>query len=666
MLQRTHNRAHLCLALALLMMTMTLAVPLFVWVQILVVSAVGIQVALFVHLQKYTPSLRTVNLLAILSVITLIYIGWREGLLIVMLNLLVMGSALKLMTLTHNRDFFRLNGALVFLIGSSFIFEQTMFFSAIAATAMFLLLVSLAYHISPLLHWQLQLKRALLQCILALPIVILLFLIIPKLQPIWPLPESKHAKTGLSEKMTPGEIARLTQSSELAFRATFNGEFPTMTQRYWRALVLEDFDGESWQISPQRHLLKQQQLQRKESLSLNYTGNFYTYEMLVEPTQQPWLYSLDVAKPRTRDLWLSDDYQLQHHRPVRTPFHYLVNSYYNLPLREGGSDIIKQLNLQLPATGNAKARQWVAEMQKKHPTPTAFIAAVKQYFRQGGFRYTLRPAPMPVDSIDQLLFQYRAGFCAHYASAAAFMMREAGIPARVVTGYLGGEEHQAGYLSVYQYDAHAWIEIWQDNTGWQRLDVTALVAPDRARYGLAQAVAYENSFLADRFFALAKLKDMPLVNLLRITLADADYLWSRWLLGFDQRNQLNFFESMVGNLSPLRVAGLTLSFMMGVGLLLFIFQFRIWFPKIDDPLLHAYGKTLAQLHKKGVVKPVGVAPFTFALQVQQQTPTECGEHFMQLTQEFVRLRYQVVRVTPQQLVTFNQNVRLFIQQLKRI
>ena len=665
MMQRIHNHAHLFLTLALLLITIALSEPLFIWIQILVLGAVGIQVTLFVNAQEFVITRRTINLLALLGLILLLYTGWKEGLLIFMLNLLVMGSTLKLMTLNHYRDFFRLNAALVFLIGSGFIFEQAVVSTMMAAGAMFLLLVALTYHVTPLMRWQSQIKRVLLQSIQALPIAVLLFLIIPKLQPMWHLPSSKHAETGLSKKITPGDIARLTQSNELAFRATFNEPFPPMSNRYWRALVLEDFDGESWQISPQRHISKQQQLQRKESLSLNYTGNFYTYEMLVEPTQQPWLYSLDVAKPKTRNLWLSDDYQLQHRRPVRTQFHYVVNSYYDMPLRKGGSDILKQLNLQLPVTGNAKTRQWVAEMQNKHPTPAAFIEAVKQYFQQGGFRYTLRPAPMPVDSIDQLLFQHRAGFCAHYASAAAFMMREAGIPARVVVGYLGGEAHQAGYLSVYQYDAHAWIELWQDDTGWQRLDVTALVAPARARYGLAQAVAYENSFLSDRFFALAKLKDVPLANLLRLTLADADYLWSRWLLGFDQRNQLDFFESIVGNLSPLRVAGLTISVVLGMGLLLFIFQFRIWFPKVEDPLLHAYGKALLQLNKKGLVKPVGMAPFTFAQQVQQQLDPESGEHFMQLTQEFVRLRYQIVQVMPQQLIAFNQRVTLFIKQLKR-
>lgn len=666
MLQRTHNHAHFFLALALLAMSIALTESLLIWVQILVLSSVAMHVALFFNVQKHLPTIRTVNLLAILSVLMLFYTGWEQGLLIFMLNLLVMGGALKLMTLRRYRDFFRLNGALVFLIGGSFIFEQSILSAVIAAVAIALLLLSLAYHVTPLSRWQSQFKRVVLQCVQALPIAILLFLIIPKLEPMWRMPASKSAETGLSEKVTPGDIASLSQSSDLAFRATFENHIPTMSNRYWRALVLEDFDGTSWQISPQRHILKQQQFRRKKGFFPNYTGGFYDYEVLIEPTQQLWLYSLDVPYTRTRDLWLSDDYQLQHRSPVRAQFKYQVKSYFEMPLKDGTTEFIKSLNLQLPSKSNPKTRKWVETLQQQFPRKADFIEAVKRHFQQQDFRYTLRPAPMPVNSIDQLLFQHRAGFCAHYASAAAFILRLGGIPARLVTGYMGGEAHESNYLSVYQYDAHAWIEYWQDETGWQRFDPTALVAPDRALYGLEQAVAYENTFLADNPFSLAKLKDVPWANLLRITLADVDYMWSRWLLGFDQRRQLDFFESVVGNLSPLRVAGLTVSVVFGIGLFLFIFQFRIWFPKVDDPLLHAYNKTLQVLKKKGIEKPTGMAPYAFAHQVQQQTSPACGEHFAQLTQEFVRLRYQVAQVTPQQLEAFNQNIKLFKRQLKLV
>lgn len=599
MMKRTQNHSHLYLSIALLMLTITLVEPVLLWIQILVICAVVMRVALFLDLQKHLPTIRTINLLALLSALVLVYSGWHLGLLLGMLNLLVMACALKLMTMRKHRDYFRLATACLFLIGCGFIFQQSIVMSLIYAAIVIALLISLAYHVNPTSPWQGQYQRIALQCLQAIPIAILLFLVLPKIEPLWSMPSAKSAETGLSEEVTPGDIANLSQSTELAFRATFDSEIPNIQSRYWRAIVLEQFDGKTWSIAPERKTAKRLNYQFKNRFKPILYGPFFEYEVIAEPTHQPWVFALDVAQSFDKDIWFGRDYQLQRTKPLQSQFKYKVRSYYQSPLDSGLPEMERTLNLKNPEDGNPRTRKWVQELREQYPDNNEFIAAISEFFIQEGFRYTLRPSAMPNNPVDQFLFDEKAGFCAHYASAMALIMRMADIPARMVTGYLGGEMRSDDYMSVYQYDAHAWVEIWQDGLGWKRFDPTTLAAPNRLLYGLEEAVAYENSFLAEIPFSLAKLKNIVWLNQLRVLMEDADYLWSRWLLGFDQHKQLELFESIIGNLSPHRIAGLIVGVMLFIGVLLGLFHIRIWFPKIDDPLLHYYRSLLITLEKKG-------------------------------------------------------------------
>lgn len=664
MMQRTQSHSHLYLSIALLMVTITLTDPVLLWVQILVVCAVTMRGALFFDLQKHLPSVRTVNLLALLSALVLAYSGWHLGLLLGMLNLLVMACALKLMMMRKHRDYFRLITSCLFLVGCGFIFQQSITMSMLYGVVVLLLLISLAYHINPAAHWQKQFKRIGIQSLQAVPIGILLFLVIPKIEPLWNMPSAKSAETGLSEKVTPGDIANLSQSTELAFRATFDTDIPTMQSRYWRAIVLEEFDGKTWSISPRRKTSKRYNYQLKNRFDPRLSGPFFEYEVIAEPTHQPWLYALDVANSYHKELWVGRDYQLQRIKPLQSQFKYRVRSYYQNNLDEGIPDLDQTLNLKLPDNGNPRTRDWVKSIRTQFPNDIEFINKVAEHFANGGYQYTLRPSAMPHNPVDQFLFDDKAGFCAHYAGAMTLVMRLAGIPARMVTGYLGGEMRGDEYMSVYQYDAHAWVEVWQNDIGWVRYDPTALAAPDRLLYGLEEAVAYENSFLSESPFALAKLKNIAWLNELRGLMEDADYLWSRWLLGFDQQKQLDLFESIIGNLSPYRIAGLTIGVMLFIGFLLALFHIRIWFPKIEDPLLHYYQSLLITLKKQGITKPAGMAANDFISVVKSYAKPACSRHFQELTQEFVRLRYQAALVTPEQLTLFEKQVKQFNRQYR--
>ena len=665
MLQRTQNHSHLFLSIALLVTSLSLIEPVLIWIQILVICAVIMRFALFLNIQKHLPSVRTINLLAILSALVLAYSGWRLGLLLGMLNLLVMASALKLMTMRKYQDYFRLITAIFFLIACGFIFQQSILYSFIYSLTVFLILLSLAFHIAPKTKFKNQSYRIGIQCLQATPIAILLFMVIPKIDPLWRMPSAKNAETGLSESVTPGDIADLSQSTELAFRASFEGSIPTPQQRYWRAIVLERFDGHTWSVAPQRKTSKELHWQMNQPFTPELQGAFFNYEVIAEPTHQPWLFALDIASSNSTDTWLSRDYQLQRPSPMQTQYKYQVKSYFQTHLVDGIENLDKQLNLQTPRDGNPRTKELVQQLRATYPSDLDFINAVNNYFNEGNFRYTLRPFAMPHNPVDQFLFEDKAGFCAHYAGAMAYIMRLAGIPARMVTGYLGGEMRGNDYMSIYQYDAHAWVEILQEGKGWVRYDPTSLVSPERVLYGLEEAVAYENSFLADAPFALAKLKNIEWINQLRVLLADTDYLWSKWLLGFDQRKQLDLFESIVGNLSPYRIAGLTLAVMLCIGLLLAAFHFRIWFPKIEDPLLHAYQLALKSLQKQGINRPKGMTANDFIVVVKEYANPTCSKQFSLLTEEFIRLRYQENEPSKEQLAHFKQQARLFTKELKK-
>src|SRR5690606_30074425 len=189
-------------------------------------------------------------------------------------------------------------------------------------------------------------------------------------------------------------------------------------------------------------------------------------------------------------------------------------------------------NLQLPAAGNPRARAHARALQARHPVRAELVAALLDGFRREPFYYTLQP-PLPgPDGVDDFLFNSRRGFCGHYAMATAFVLRAAGIPARLVTGYLGGEWNPQGqYLEVHQFDAHAWVEYLDDSGNWQRLDPTAAVAPQRVEGGMTAALSEE--FTAADPLSLQRYRQWALLNQLRWWGANLDYQWTRRVLNYD-------------------------------------------------------------------------------------------------------------------------------------
>jgi transglutaminase-like putative cysteine protease len=646
--QSSRNIALLLLAAVLVLVSFSLFSSILTWILLLVACGAVIRGAIYYNYYKHLPSIRTLNLLAVLSILGLIYSALNAGLLFGMVNLLILACALKLMQMRSQKDVYQLVISLLFLIGCGFIFNQSIGFSLFYGLMCLALLLSLACYHAPSNTMRKQLKTISILSLQALPIGVLMFLVLPQLSPLWHTPKAKGAQTGLSEQITPGDIAALSQSSELAFRATFEDTPPIARQRYWRAIVMEDFDGKTWKVHPYRQKVREYQLETKQQFEPKLTGPFFNYEVIAEPTYQPWLFALDIAVPAnaqsSRNIMQSSDFLLFNRQPVVSKYQYAVRSYPEALASQTLTTADKQINLSLPKKGNKRTQEWVNKLRAQHQDNTKFVEAVLSHFIDNPFVYTLRPDVMLVDPVDRFLFDKQAGFCSHYASALAYSLRLGGIPARIVTGYQGGElvenTGKSPYLSIYQYDAHAWVETWGDNSGWQRIDPTALVSPDRIEFGLQQAMQEEGSFLADSPFALARLTNIAWLNNIRLFLADIDYNWSRWVLGFNSDKQRDLFKSILGKLTPERLSILGVGIVLSIALLLSLFFLPHWLQNRLVTTQRLYLKALNAFEKAGTQRATWQGPSAFSQQISERYPHKVSVPFSQLTQYYLRLTYQ--------------------------
>jgi len=672
--QSSSNVALLLLAATLILVSFSLFSSVLIWILLLVVCGAVIRGAIYFNYYKHLPSIRTLNLLAVLSILGLIYAALSAGLLFAMVNLLILACALKLMQMRSQKDVYQLVISLFFLIGCGFIFNQSIGFSVFYTLLCLTLLLSLACYHGPSISIQKQLKTISILSLQALPIGLLLFLVLPQLSPLWHTPKADGAQTGLSEQITPGDIARLSQSSELAFRATFEDTPPRAQQRYWRAIVMEDFDGKTWKVHAYRQKMRELQLTTKQQFQPKLTGAFFNYEVIAEPTFQPWLFALDIAVPAepqsNRNIMQSSDFLLFSRQSVASKYQYAVRSYPQALSSQILTLADKKINLTLPEKGNIRTREWAGNLRVQFPNNSDFVAAVLRHFVDNPFVYTLRPEVMLVDPVDRFLFDKQAGFCSHYASALAYALRLGGIPARIVTGYQGGELvnslGESPYLSIYQYDAHAWVETWGDKTGWQRIDPTALVSPDRIEFGLQQAMQEEGSFLADSPFALARLTNIPWLNNIRLFLADLDYNWSRWVLGFNSQRQRDLFKSILGKLTPERLSILGLGIIITIALLLSLFFLPHWLQKRVGTTQRLYLKALSAFEKAGTHRANWQGPSDFSQQISEHYPPKICDPFSHITQLYLRLTYQNKDDAAGSLLSVKQCHRMMRRHLGRL
>jgi protein-glutamine gamma-glutamyltransferase len=389
-------------------------------------------------------------------------------------TLLAAMTAVKLFEARSLRDWRVINGATLFLLLAACLDRQQIWRLPIYALCLWLSAASLRGLAggAPLPATTL-LRESARQLLYAVPLALVLFLFFPRLPgAFWALPVEGDAITGLSDEMAPGEIARLVESDEPALRVRFAGALPPARERYWRGPVLHDFDGATWR----RH-----RSAAASSTALEPRGPAYHYTTTIEANTHSTVIALEMTgPPAPAGVTYTDDFQLLLRRPQIQAQSYELTAY-PLALRQTLlTTAERDIDLALPPNRNPRTRELATRLRAANSDDAAYVGAVLNFFKQGGFEYTLTPQRLGHNAIDDLLFSTRQGFCGHYASAFVNLMRAGGVPARVVTGYQGGEWNPIGhYLMVRQSDAHAWAEVWLPARGWLRADPTAVVAPQR-------------------------------------------------------------------------------------------------------------------------------------------------------------------------------------------
>ncbi|NGY03648.1 DUF3488 domain-containing transglutaminase family protein [Solimonas terrae] len=527
--------------------------------------------------------------------------------------LLCLMAALKLVELRERRDVMVMVFLMYFLLITHFFYSQeiwTAIYLLASCVAITALLIE-CQHLGALSPRQ-TLRKAGVMVAQALPLMLMMFILFPRIPgPLWGLPSDAGAaaRSGLSDSMSPGDIAALIQSDAVAFRVRFEGAAPPPDQRYWRGPVFDHFDGRTWKHgwTPPRAL---------SADAVRYEGAAVRYELTLEPTRMPWLLALDL--PQARDLppdsQLDDDGELLARHPVNERVRYTLTSYPHY-LLEPELDVRERERLTSLPKGRdpravALARGWKAQGL----SDPAIVATALQMIRRQNFVYTLRPPALGTDSIDEFLFDTRRGFCEHYSSSFTFLMRAAGIPARVVTGYLGGELNElGGYYIVSQSDAHAWSEVWYGGS-WHRVDPTAAVAPERVERGLDAAIGSGEG--------------LPAYLARRTAWRDAvklrwDWLNARWnglVLGYGPELQQRFLERF--GLDDLRSMILALTVLLTtsmsiVGLLLLR---RAAPARSADRALREWQRLQHRLAARGYVQRGDEGPRDFVARVLGERP----------------------------------------------
>jgi transglutaminase-like putative cysteine protease len=460
----------------------------------------------------------------------------------------------------------------------------------------------------------------------SLPIMIILFVLFPRVSgPLWGLPKDAHGGlTGLSDTMTPGSISKLSLSNKVAFRVRFDGSVPPPGQLYWRGPVLWQFDGHSW-------------TRGEETLHTTFdykvTGKGVDYVVILEPHGERWLYALDLPAHVPTEAVVTDSLLLLRGKPVDEVLRYQMRSYPNYRIAEL-ANIDRLRALQLPANGNPRAHALALSWLKRDSRPEAIVHAVLKLFREQPFHYTLQPPLLGSDDkIDEFLFLTRRGFCEHYAASFVFLMRAAGIPARVVSGYQGGEINAlGGYLIVRQSDAHAWAEVELKGQGWVRIDPTAAVAPERVEQGLHAAVTDLSalSFLIRR--------DYSWLHQLALGWDSLNTAWNEWVLAYGPERQRNFLTKL--GFGAIDWRGISVAMVITVTSLSLVMAglHKLHRRVAEDPVARAYQQFCAKLARRGLERRIHEGPMEFAERVATERP-ELAARARLIARLYARLRY---------------------------
>ncbi len=449
------------------------------------------------------------------------------------LALLTVMTSFKFLESRRHRDMLILVFLCYFLIATHFLYSQSIFTAVMMFVTLIVItatLITLNLRDDSVSLWE-RVRSSSKLVGLSVPLMLILFVLVPRVPgPLWGLQsEQRGGVTGLSNHMSPGKISNLIRSNEVAFRVDFKDRVPAQSRLYWRGPVMSRYDGFSWSQMPRRPLHRLNMVADEPAID---------YTVTLEPNGEHWLLALDMPTRLIKGSVMTEDFQLTSTQKINDLKRYSMQSRlaYRVGLDESPDYLSAtrkypdQYNPQTIAFGKSLAQQF--------EDPIDIGNEVLKMFRQQEYVYTLRPPALGRDSVDEFLFGTRRGFCEHFAGSFALIMRSAGVPARIVTGYQGGEFNQVGnYLIVRQSDAHAWTEIWIEGRGWVRVDPTAAVSPSRIEQGLDDALAEEGS-------AFRIQNRNPIFGNLLYSWDNLQHSWNDWVLNYDERKQRNFLKKL--------------------------------------------------------------------------------------------------------------------------
>ncbi len=607
---------------------------LHIWITIFFIASVALRVASIIQ-PRLLPGKFTVFILALLGLVnvTINHPILFSGETAVALMTSMVG--LKLLEVHSRRDLFIVVFVGYFLLATQFLFNQQIYMVVlvlILTTALTGVLLENSRK-QPSNNPIKSFGSAFIMLLQALPIMLILFIFFPRLSgPLWFIDTNEViGKTGLSDSITMGSISNLVLSQAVAFRVDFTDTVPAPPKRYWRGPILWDTDGRKWTrgksiAHPPSELLSNQPE--------------ITYSVTLEPTNSNWIMVLDLPTDIPGEAEMSGDFMITRQNPVTRRLRYSASSslsYNTGPI----SPEEKSRGLQLPENITQRMRQLVHEWSSGSTSKQDIVTSALKHFRNEEFYYTLRPPLLGSNPVDQFMFETRRGFCEYFASSFTLLMRIAGIPARIVTGYQGGEINPiGGHLIVRQSDAHAWSEVWLQGQGWVRVDPTAAVAPERI----------ERNFEFDADFARGPIGSpidfsgfkinfaAKLIKQLRWGMDAINASWHRWVLGYSRERQSALMNIL--RLDFLKGHKLAFAMVGFASIIVLILGFSLWHTsnRLADKVYVDYLRFCKKLAKKGLRRVATEGPNDFLQRICHKRP-DIAPAATKITRLYLELRY---------------------------
>jgi transglutaminase-like putative cysteine protease len=554
---------------------------------------------------------------------------------------LLLLMALKLLEMRARRDIFVVIFLSFFILLTQFMHSQALpvaVMTLLAVAALFFVLVSVNLDETDLPAGR-KMKLVGWTLLKALPLTAVLFVLFPRISgPLWGSPGDGNAgNTGLSNTMAPGSISRLLESAEIAFRAKFDGAVPTNDKLYWRGPVFGLFNGRSWSALGPRFPETPLRIEADPASAVAYT-------VTIEPHHRDWLFALEAPAelPKAAELnaRLTPELQLLAGDLIRQRVRYDMRSYTSFRLEPHLEPADLRDSLALPSNYNPRTIEFAAELRQRvvdswstrGEPDLQLVRAALDHFRNGSYHYTLEAPRLGRHAVDEFLLDTKLGYCEHFSSAFVVLMRAMGVPARVVTGYQGGELNPIdGFMTVRQSDAHAWAEAWLQGRGWVRVDPTAVVAPLRIERGVTEVARQSGLILPGTSISSGWLRS------LRFNWEAVQNGWNQWVLSYSQERQRALVE-LIG-LAP-RWESVAVAMGVAVAVLLIGMALASLRPRtVRDPLGDIFQQMRVKLEQAGVHAAEHHGPRALYRRARSTLAKNDAQRARKLLSRYERMRY---------------------------